>query len=84
MNPFPADYELLSLFECEPTVADAGIPWAYNTLRFDTTRGADRIVCEIAPGYEVVRLSWERAGAEIVRLHLNWVQGLEIENSNED
>lgn len=80
MDPFPHDYELLSLFESEPTLTDAKVPWAYNCLRFETTRGPDHVTCEIEPGYEVVRLSWKRDGIEIVRLDLNWVQGLSVED----
>jgi hypothetical protein len=79
MEPFPADFELLSLFECEPTVSDSGVPWAYNCLRFDTHRGPDRVVCEIEPGYETVRLWWHRDNVEVVRLSLNWVRGLTVE-----
>jgi hypothetical protein len=78
MDTFPAQHDLLGFFECEPALADAGIPWAYNCLRFDTTRSADRVVCEIEPGYEVVRLAWEREGAELVRLELNGVRGLAV------
>lgn len=79
MDPFPPKHELLSLFECEPSLTDANVPWEYNCLRFDTTRGADRIICEIEPGYEVLRLQWSRDGTEIVRLGLNWVCGLTVE-----
>ena len=80
MDLFPAEYELLSLFECEPTLTVPGVPWAYNCLRFDTTRGADRVVCEIEPGDEIVRLTWEHDGSEFVRLDLNWVCGLGVES----
>lgn len=79
MDPFPADYELLGLFECEPALTDVGVPWAYNALRFETTRGPDHVVCEIEPGYEEVRLRWSRDGAELVRLDLHWVAGLAVE-----
>ena len=79
MQPFPEPNDLICLFESEPALTDPGLPWAYNCLRFDTARGADRVVCAIEPGYEVVRLSWERDGVEIVRLELNCVRGLTVE-----
>ena len=79
MNPFPEQYELIGLFECEPVLADADIPWEYNSLRFDTMRGVNRLVCEIAPGYEVVRLEWTRDGVEMVHLEMNGVHGLIVE-----
>jgi hypothetical protein len=47
--------------------------------RFDTTRGVERIICEIEPAYEIVRLRWERADCEIVRLELNLVHDLTVE-----
>jgi hypothetical protein len=34
VNPFPEDHELLSIFESEPEVLDADVPWFYNTLTF--------------------------------------------------
>jgi len=79
MSPFPEQYELIGFFECEPALADAEVPWAYNSLRFDTMRGANHLVCEIEPGYEVVRLEWARDGVEIVRLEMNGVHGLIVE-----
>src|SRR5690348_10052658 len=82
MDPFPEQHELLSLFEAEPTLADPGVPWAYNSLRFETTRGRDHLVCEIEPGYEELRLNWSHDGAEIVRLDLRWVNGLTVESSD--
>lgn len=79
VDPFPHEYELLSLFESEPTLLDPKVPWAYNTLHFETTRGVDHVICEIEPGYEVVRISWNRDGNEVVHLNLNWVLGLSVE-----
>jgi hypothetical protein len=78
MDPFPAEHELIELFECEPGLGIAGVPWTYNELRFDTTRGADRIICEIAPGYEELQLRWLRDDTEVVYLRLRWVSGLEV------
>ena len=83
MNPFPAEHELIEFFEVEPTVLDQGVPWAYNSLAFDTTRGEDRVVCEIQPGYGEVRVRWSRKGADLVRLDLRRVAGLAIERAGE-
>jgi hypothetical protein len=82
MQPFPAEHELLQLFECEPALTDERVPWAYNCLRFDTTRGVDRLVCELEPGYEELRLYWTRNGEEIIRLDLHRVVGLEVQLSS--
>lgn len=62
MTHFPEEWQLLSLFEVEPQVVDRGVPWFYNTLVFDTTRGEDRIRCEIEPAYEIIRLTWQQSG----------------------
>jgi hypothetical protein len=69
------------LFEVEPTVLDRDVPWAYNTLTFDTTRGEDRVVCEIQPGYGALRVCWSRKGADLVRLDLRRVTGLAVERA---
>jgi hypothetical protein len=78
MNPFPEEWELLSLFEVEPALADRDVPWYYNHLTFDTSRGDDRIRCEIEAGYEVIRLKWWNQGQERLSLDLNRVRSLKV------
>src|SRR5688500_147593 len=82
MQPFPEPYELIGLFEVEPSLTDQGVPWAYNSLRFETRRGTDDVLCDIEPGYEEVRLRWSRDGVELVRLDLRWVAGLLVESGD--
>jgi hypothetical protein len=65
------------------TEHESFLPWAYNSLTFDTTRGEDRVVCEIQPGYGEVRVRWSRKGADLVRLDLRRVAGLAIERAGE-
>jgi hypothetical protein len=72
----PEEWQLLSVFEVEPTVLDPGVPWAYNMLTFETTRGEDRVRCEIAPGYDEFRFVWTRDGDLILKLDLRRVSGL--------
>jgi len=79
MEPFPKEHELISFFEGEPSLLEKGVPWAYNQLRFQVVVGEDRIVCEMAPGYEELTIRWDRAGTAIVDLQLYWVSGLVIE-----
>jgi len=78
MNPFPDEWELLSLFEAEPTITDRDVPWFYNRLTFNTTRGGDGICCEIEPGYEILNIRWWNRGREKIRLELRWVSGLQV------
>jgi hypothetical protein len=79
MSPFPQEHELIGLFESEPRLADAKVPWAYNHLWFSRTIGDNLIECEIEPGYETVKLRWTRNGAEIINLGLHWVAGIRVE-----
>lgn len=58
MDLFPDEWELIGLFECEPKLSDDDIPWAYNTLLFETTRGRDRLRCLIEAGYGDFRFHW--------------------------
>jgi hypothetical protein len=79
MKPFPDQYELLSLFESDPVLTDAKVPWAYNHLTFTRTIGESRIECEIEPGYETLKFRWVQHGAEVMDLDLHWVSGLTVE-----
>ena len=79
MDPFPALHELVALFEAEPTYLDPGVPAVYNTLRFVTERGADRVVCEIALANRILRFVWERDGAALVRAEFADVAALRVE-----
>ena len=80
MNPFPAEYELISLFEGEPTLLDSGVPWVYNQVTFETRTGEDHLHCEIEPASRQLRITWSRAGAELMRLELALVAGLIVES----
>jgi hypothetical protein len=83
MDPFPNEWELLSLFEVEPKVAYDIVYaplWPPAFLEFDTTRGDDRIVCQIAPHYESkISLKWWQGGHEHVSLVVTSIRGLIIE-----
>ena len=82
MAPFPQDWELIGLFACEPALLDPGLPWAYNHLTFATENGSDRIVCEIEPGYEILKFRWWRGGVLCVDLDCNWVRSLRVDSSS--
>jgi len=78
MNPFPDDWELLALFESEPQISDRDVPWFYNCLTFETTRGTDHIRCKIEPGYEKFKLNWWQGRDERLTLELSWVRALRV------
>ena len=79
MKPFPEQFELIQIFESEPVLKDADVPWGYNHLTFTRTMGDDRVDCEIEPGYETLKFRWKRSGVEVVDLDLHWVSGLQVE-----
>ena len=83
MNPFPAEYELVGLFESDPVLLDPLVPWAYNRLQFSRSMGESTIECVIEPGYETLKVRWIQGGAEVVNLDLRCVFGLTVELEND-
>jgi hypothetical protein len=82
MDPFPKDWELIGLFECEPDCLDANVPWCYNQLTFKTSRNENEIICVIAPGYEELQWEWRNNGQKIIELNLCSVAGLDVTMEN--
>ena len=78
MNPFPEEWELMALFEVEPTVTDRDVPRFYNRLVYETARGPILIRCEIEPGYEKLTLTCWRDSEIWLSLDLSWVRGLRV------
>lgn len=79
VTTLPQAHELIWLFEAEPTLLDPGVPWVYNQLTFETTRGADQITCVIAPAYGNASIFWTRDRTEIVALDLQGIGTLAVE-----
>lgn len=83
MEQFPDEHELIQFFEAEPAVLDPDVVWSYNHLEFHTVRGADDFTVVIEPGYMIVKITWKRAGVELVRVDLERVRSLRLEMSQE-
>lgn len=66
VTELPAEYELISLFESEPHLLDPELPWVYNTITFELTRGHDEVTVIIDPGMERVHIRWSRSGEEVL------------------
>jgi hypothetical protein len=79
IEPFPQDWQLIGLFECEPALADSDIPWVYNRLTFQTDRGDDRIACDLEPASEIIALRWWQRGQLRLRLDLRQVAALAVD-----
>jgi hypothetical protein len=66
LSAFPPDHELIGFFEAEPAILDPGVPWLYNTLTFETTRGDTHVLCKMSPSYR--SLSVRLTIAEVERI----------------
>ena len=84
MSYLPESHELVGFFEVEPHVLDADIPWAYNTLTFNTIRGEDEISCVLVPGYEELKLEWKRGSSLLARIHLVDIIALNLKTQGEE
>lgn len=78
MDPFPEPWELIGLFECEPDLAEIGVPWVYNLVRFVRLRGNERIECAIHQADHEFAFRWLVDGEPIIDLDLHDVVGLEV------
>lgn len=84
MDNFPEVFELIGFFESEPEVTDRDVPWFYNRLTFRTSRGEDRLICEIEPGYGQIDLTWTRANKEIASFALRDLISLSVKSGPGD
>ena len=76
MNPFPEDWELLSLFDGEPTVLDSGVPWFYNRITFTVDRPLGRVECSIGPADHALTFRCSTEEQTVIALQLDDVSGL--------
>lgn len=50
------EWQFLSFFEVEPTLADADVPWCYNQAVYEVSRGGLALSFAIDPAYRDVRI----------------------------
>jgi hypothetical protein len=81
MNPFPDDYELITIFESEPKLLDKEIPWFYNTLFFELQRNDDVLSCVLCPAYKTISIGLTVMGRIIYDLGFENVKGINIERN---
>jgi hypothetical protein len=63
------DLDLLTFFEVEPKPRDPDVPWPYNDLLYEATRGEFHISCAVAPAYKDVRLILSINGSKLYELN---------------
>ncbi|MEY9869024.1 hypothetical protein ABIE66_004403 [Peribacillus sp. B2I2] len=59
MNVFPDEDDLLSLFECEPTLFDTtekGLPFYYNKATYQFSNGEEDFIVTLSPSYGEVKI----------------------------
>jgi hypothetical protein len=78
VEPFPEPWELISLFESEPTLLDPEVPWVYNSVTFMRERAGERIECTIHQADHEFAFSWTVDSRTVIRLDLNTVVGIEV------
>ena len=76
MLPFPEQWELIAVFEGEPTLTDANLPWFYNRVSFSLVRGRELIECAIEPSSRQIDFTYVIDGRVAVALVLRRVAGL--------
>ena len=78
MELYPEELDLVWLFEAEPELSAPDLPWHYNVVRFETTRGRDWIEFVMEPGNRIVKLRWSQDGVERVRVFLDDVSEVKV------
>jgi hypothetical protein len=78
----PSD-EFLSLFGGEPTLLDPGVPWAYNTIRFDVRVDFERLVFTVSPGYGECSVEWYSEKRLLVKCEAGDVDGVAVREGGE-
>ncbi|MDM5360380.1 hypothetical protein [Peribacillus sp. ACCC06369] len=59
MNVFPDEDDLLSLFECEPTLFDTtekGLPFYHNKATYQFSNGEEDFIVTLSPSYGEVKI----------------------------
>jgi hypothetical protein len=75
----PEAHELIGLFETEPTLLDAGVPWVYNRVTFTTTRQNVTVTVAVESASRVVDVALSVDGEPLSTFALREVESLDLE-----
>lgn len=78
MLVLPEEFELISFFESEPSLATPDAPWCYNSVRFEVRRDKDTVVCELEPAYGEMKILWEQDGVPRINCKLNKLANMSV------
>ncbi|RSD28724.1 hypothetical protein [Mesobacillus subterraneus] len=88
MPIFPDETDLLSLFECEPTLFDKSkdFPFYYNEANYKFTNGVEEFSVTISPSYGEVRIEVKELDSHnlMMQLDLKRVEKYEITADRRD
>jgi hypothetical protein len=75
----PEAHELIGLFEAEPSLLDAGVPWVYNRVTFTTTRQNVTVTVAIEVASSVVDVALNVSGEPLGKFQLREVDSIHLE-----
>jgi hypothetical protein len=78
VNPYPEPWELIAIFEREPSLADPTGPWFYTRAQYSLARGPERLEFVAVPADQEVDLTYTVGDRVVVALALRRVSGLSI------
>lgn len=78
IEPFPQDWELISLFEGEPILTDPDVPWVYNRLQFSLRRPNGELHCAKERASCKIEVEWSQDGGTCLALSLSRLSGMEV------
>lgn len=84
VNPFPEDFELLSIFESEPEVLDVDAPWFYNTLTYRGERDGLKYMIKLSPAYGELEVRIGDSTHLITHLSITSVSALRLHEGHGD
>jgi hypothetical protein len=77
MSVTAEEWQLLSFFEVEPSLRDAGEPWDYNDALYDVRQGDLSLSFAIAPAYRDVRLILKHHADIVYELNIMGVKDVQ-------
>ncbi|MEW6563279.1 MAG: hypothetical protein AB1400_08640 [Pseudomonadota bacterium] len=84
MLTLPERTALVDLFQCEPRLAAAGVPWHFNTITFDTAFGEDCVQCVIEPDEGELHFVWRQGNITRISLKINSLAHLSVHRFAEE
>jgi hypothetical protein len=80
---YPEEFELMSLFECEPIISDNGTPFYYRDSTYNyTNNNGENFICIIYPAVGEVKIQVTKGTISIGKFHLETAKSFTILEDN--